>query len=92
MEQSPLRPNLAKRDRAPVWIPRSETGYFVVTCTDCLRSFSVPDDSSRIGSEVCSTDCTFCGTAVRYLADFRTVEKKTSKGDLNDGSSEKLYG
>jgi CheY-like chemotaxis protein len=92
MEQAPLRPNLAKRDRAPVWIPRSDTGYFVVTCTDCLRSFSVPDDSSEIGSEVRSTDCTFCGRTVCYLADFRTEDKKTSNADLNRGSNEKAYG
>jgi CheY-like chemotaxis protein len=90
MEQSPLRPNLIKPDRAPVWMPRSDTGYFVVTCTDCLRSFSVPDESSEIGSEVRSTACTFCGTAVCYLADFRNVEKKKSKGSLNRASSEKL--
>jgi CheY-like chemotaxis protein len=94
MEQSPLRPNLAKRDRAPVWMPRSDTGYFVVTCTDCLRSFSVPDESSEIGStEIRSTACIFCGTAVCYLADFRTLEKKKSKGGgLKDGSSQKLAG
>jgi hypothetical protein len=42
IEQSPLRPNLAKPDRAPVWIPRTDAGYLVVTCTDCLGSFSVP--------------------------------------------------
>ncbi len=91
MEHSPLRPNLAKRDRAPVWMPRSDTGYFVVTCTDCLRSFSVADESSEIASEIRSTTCTFCGTPVCYLADFRTLEKKKSKGgSLNDGSSEKL--
>jgi CheY-like chemotaxis protein len=42
IERAPLRPNMAKPDRAPVWIPRADTGYFVVTCTDCLRSFSIP--------------------------------------------------
>ena len=51
MEQSPLRPNLAKPDRAPLWIPRSDRGYFVITCTDCLRSFSVPDESLDGGFE-----------------------------------------
>ena len=69
MEQSPLRPNVARRDRAPVWIPRNNAGYFVVTCTDCLRSFSVPTEEADVGSEVRSTACTFCGTTVCYLAD-----------------------
>ena len=79
-EESPLRPNVAKPDRAPVWIPCSDAGYFVVTCTDCLRSFSVSDEKSeesKLGSKVRSTDCIFCGTNVCYLADFdRTTQKK----------------
>lgn len=33
IEQSPVRPQLAKPDRSPVWVPRNELGYFVVTCT-----------------------------------------------------------
>ena len=80
IEQSPLRPNVAKPDRAPVWIPRTDTGYFVVTCTDCLRSFSVPDEPPEHSSEVRSTACTFCGTTVRYLANLSTQmrKKKTS--------------
>lgn len=76
MEQSPLRPNVAKPDRAPVWIPRNETGYFVVTCPDCLRSFSIPDETSEIDSEVRSIACAFCGTTVRYLADLRSMAQK----------------
>jgi CheY-like chemotaxis protein len=79
IEQSPLRPNVAKPDRAPVWIPRSDIGYFVVTCTDCLRSFSVPDQEPGDGSEVRSTTCTFCGTTVQYLADLRALRQKRSK-------------
>lgn len=78
--QSPLRPNSAKPDRAPVWIPRSDTGYFVITCTDCLRSFSIPDQLPEGASEVRSTECTFCGTTVRYLADVRVVTQKRRQG------------
>ena len=71
--QSPLRPNSARPDRAPVGIPRTGTGYLVITCTDCLRSFSVSDESSDGGDEGHSTTCTFCGTTVRYLADVRAI-------------------
>jgi CheY-like chemotaxis protein len=49
---SPLRPQLAKPDKAPVWIPFNDSGYFVVTCTDCLRSFSVPSDEVEKQGEV----------------------------------------
>jgi hypothetical protein len=79
IEQSPLRPNLAKPDRAPVWIPSHDTGYFVVTCTDCLRSFSVPDEALDGVLEVRSTTCTFCGTTVCYLVDVRMVTPKKLK-------------
>lgn len=78
--QSPLRPNTAKPDRAPVWIPRNNTGYFVITCTDCLRSFSVPDELFNRRSELCSTTCTFCGTVVRYLADIQWIAERPKSG------------
>jgi len=79
IEQSPLRPNSVKPDRAPVWIPCSETGYFVVTCTDCLRSFSVPEEESeesKLGSKVHSAPCPFCETNVCYLAHLGIVTQK----------------
>ena len=79
IQQSPLRPNLSKPDSAPVWIPLSDTGYFVVTCSDCLRSFSVPNEESeesKLGSKVRSTACTFCGTTVCYLANFGRINQK----------------
>jgi CheY-like chemotaxis protein len=76
IEQSPIRPHLAKPDRAPVWIPLNEQGYFVVTCTDCLRSFSVPEEELAQGLEMRETTCTFCGVTVRYLADRQTLRKR----------------
>ena len=81
IKESPLRPNLSKPDRAPIWVPRTDPGYFVVTCTDCLRSFSVPAEESELGPEVRSTACTFCGTNVCYLADFvsATLKKENRK-------------
>ena len=74
LEQSPLRPHLSKPDRAPVWVPRNDAGYFVVTCTECLRSFSVSDDQT--GTELQETNCVFCNAPVRYLADSQLVRKK----------------
>ena len=80
IKESPLPPNLSKPDRAPVWVPRTDPGYFVVTCTDCLRSFSVPTEESQFDSELHSAECTFCGTTVSYLADFgRVTQKKQNR-------------
>ncbi len=74
LEQSPIRPHISRPDRAPVWIPRSNAGYVVLTCTECLRSFSVPDEEPR--AEVRETHCVFCNASVRYLADVRPPPKK----------------
>ena len=76
IEDSPLRPHSVKPDRAPVWIPRDHSGYVVVTCTDCLRSFSVGDEEVTHQSEVYGATCVFCGTAVRFLCDAQAVKKK----------------
>ncbi len=74
LEQSPIRPHVGKPDRAPVWIPRSADNYFVVTCTECLRSFSVPDEEAA--PELRQTQCLFCNATVRYLADTQTLRKR----------------
>ncbi len=77
ISRAPLRPNLGKMDRAPVWIPRSSEGYFIVTCTECLRSFSVPADEAS--PEVRRETCPFC-EAVVFIADPRKI-RATKRGD-----------
>lgn len=47
---------------APVWIPHSATGYIVLTCPECLRSFS----TTAPGSGAAHEECVFCGTNVRF--------------------------
>jgi hypothetical protein len=47
---SPIRPHLGKHDMAPLWVPRANADYLVVTCPECLRSCSIPDDTA--GSEL----------------------------------------
>jgi len=77
IDQAPIRPHLAKLDKAPVWVPRNESGYFVVTCPECLRSFSVPDEHAS--KEVQETECIFCSAKVRYLPDLVVVKKQAGK-------------
>jgi CheY-like chemotaxis protein len=67
VSESPIRPHIGKPDKAPLWIPRRDAGYIVVTCTDCLRSFPVEDTST--GTEVHETECPSCGVTVKYLVD-----------------------
>ena len=65
--ESPIRPHLGKVDNAPLWIPRNDADYIVVTCPECLRSSSI-EDSANTG-EIQQTDCIACGATISYLVD-----------------------
>ena len=56
---SPIRPHLGKHNLAPLWIPRVDSHYLVVTCPECLRSSSIPDETAS--SELQETECLACG-------------------------------
>jgi CheY-like chemotaxis protein/DNA-directed RNA polymerase subunit RPC12/RpoP len=73
ISESPIRAHAPKPDKAPLWIPRRDTGYIVVVCTECLRSFPVDDSST--GGQVRDTDCPSCGTRVRYMVDPAVLKK-----------------
>ena len=70
LEQGSIRPHIEKPDKAPIWIPRNASGYVVITCTACLRSFSFPEKEllSR-KTEVHEVPCEFCDTPVQILID-----------------------
>jgi CheY-like chemotaxis protein len=64
LAEYPIRPSLPKPDKAPIWIPRI-SGSYVLTCTECLRPFSIPEDEAGdISSEL---PCLFCGARIRVL-------------------------
>jgi CheY-like chemotaxis protein len=68
--EAPPRPAI-KMDRAPVWVPRNGE-YYVITCTDCLRSFSVPAETSiRILRELRTLECIFCSAQVQFIVEER---------------------
>jgi len=68
LRDSPPRPAI-KRDRAPVWVPRNGE-YYVITCTDCLRSFSIPAEKSvRVLRELRTLACIFCGAQVQFIVE-----------------------
>lgn len=70
LEKSPLRANVVKSAHAPVWIPLDGKPYFVLTCPECLRSFSlpVPADLEKRERER-SSKCEFCGSDIVYVLD-----------------------
>ena len=69
---SPLRSQPARSTLAPVWVPRSHTGYVVLTCPHCLRSFSVRHREVSSGSRSDET-CLHCGSQVQYYLDPNTL-------------------
>jgi CheY-like chemotaxis protein len=77
---SPIRPHLGKHDLAPLWVPRTNADYLVVTCPECLRSSSIPDD--RDGSELREVECLACGAPIRYLVDSNILKLLEQKKDL----------
>jgi CheY-like chemotaxis protein len=74
IQTSEARALAHQTESAPVWIPRngkdsSGVPFVVLTCTECLRSFSmnvVTEDLQKIQE----TSCMFCLSTVRYIIDF----------------------
>jgi|ERR1041385_8143453 CheY-like chemotaxis protein len=60
--ESPVRGSRPKTTVAPVWVPKSASGYIILTCPECLRSFSAPQTRTTIGKE----SCVFCSSDVPF--------------------------
>lgn len=63
IRESPVRGSQPKAHVAPVWIPHSAAGYIVLTCPECLRSFSASEPPSASAHEEI---CVFCGTKLQF--------------------------
>ena len=77
---SPIRPHLGKQILAPLWIPRMDADYLVVTCPECLRSASIADDT--VSEQLQEIDCVACGATVRYLVDSSILKLLEEKKGL----------
>lgn len=75
LESAPFRANIVKSPLAPVWIPLSGKPYFVLTCTDCLRSFSLPTPKNLERPIDGTAQCEFCDTEISYVLDSQAVVK-----------------
>ena len=70
LRDAPPRPAI-KKDRAPIWVPRNGD-YYVITCNDCLRSFSIPAEKSvRVLRELRTLECIFCHAQVQCIIEER---------------------
>lgn len=77
LEKSPLRANLVRSPKTPVWIPLDGKPYFVLTCLNCLRSFSLP--APKLNGEEKKAErqakCEFCETDITYVLGGGTTEQ-----------------
>ena len=61
LQELPPRPRTGRPDKAAVWV-KNDKGIVAVTCTDCLRTFPVPD--TIIG--VNTAQCEFCSCIIKF--------------------------
>jgi CheY-like chemotaxis protein len=80
ISESPLRAHIGKVDKAPLWIPRKNADYIVVTCPECLRSSSIADQVGA--SDVQEIDCIACGATISYLVDSSVLNVLDNKREL----------
>jgi CheY-like chemotaxis protein len=73
LEHSPSRGNIVNPSNAPVWIPLNGKQYFVLTCSNCLRSFSLPTPNDLEGNESRKSRCEFCDAEVAYVLDAEAI-------------------
>src|SRR5207248_1283182 len=73
LEHSPLRANIVKSSNAPVWIPLNGKQYLVLTCPNCLRSFSLPTPNDLETRLTRTSRCEFCDVEVPYILDAEAI-------------------
>ncbi len=82
LESSPIRSQPAKAELAAVWVPRSATKYLVLTCPECLRSFSVRENSED-GPRP-DESCPHCEARVQYCIDATVANQPPCKSRVDE--------
>jgi CheY-like chemotaxis protein len=73
LENSPFRASVVKSPDAPVWMPADGKQYFVLTCTNCLRSFSLPIPDGAEAKAKRTARCEFCDSEISYVVELPAV-------------------
>lgn len=74
ISESPLRGSRPKGTVAPVWIPKTSAGYIILTCPECMRSFSI----DRLAAPPRIESCIFCGAEVPFQVSPHEVMNRPS--------------
>jgi CheY-like chemotaxis protein len=66
VRKTPDRPSAPQVINLPLRTRPDGTGYFVLTCTDCLRSFKMPSDP-KIKTVERTASCIYCQASLPFL-------------------------
>jgi CheY-like chemotaxis protein len=66
------RAALVNSTPVPIWLPRGQDDYYIVTCTSCLRSFPVRGTTEVENAEQ-QIPCLHCQTVLTYFIEGRRV-------------------
>ena len=61
---SPIRSENKKSEIAPLFVPRDNAGYLIITCPKCLRPNKL--EAMSLNGGLHETTCQSCGTPVRF--------------------------
>ena len=61
---SPIRSESKKSEIAPLFVPRDNAGYLIITCPKCLRPNKL--EAMSLNGGLHETPCQSCGTPVRF--------------------------
>jgi CheY-like chemotaxis protein len=61
---SPIRSERKKSEIAPLFVPRDDAGYLIITCPKCLRPSRL--EANNLNGGLHETPCQYCGTPVRF--------------------------
>jgi len=89
ISDSPLRGSRPKSQTASVWVPRSSTGYIILTCPECLRSFSVVEPKAGMDASR-RENCVSCGAKVRFSISAGAAVRPPGRTDSNLTSHDRI--
>jgi CheY-like chemotaxis protein len=89
ISDSPVRGSRPKSQSASVWIPRSSTGYIILTCPECLRSFSVVQPKADMDKTLHET-CVSCGARVMFSISAGAMVHPPGRTDSNLTSHDRI--
>jgi CheY-like chemotaxis protein len=89
ISDSPVRGSKPKSHSASVWIPRSSTGYIILTCPECLRSFSVAQPKADRDKNL-QEACISCGARVRFSISTGAMVHPPGRTDSNLTSRDRI--